>query len=312
MKKSYFSIIFLVLLIHTIVPQRMVAQSNCIAPTGITVTANVLNTAVITWVAPNTSSLYNIQYQSTGTSTWTTLNNVTSPLTLTGLTCGSVYVAQIQQVCANPAGSTPTVSPWSVSVTFTTVACTPTCIAPTGLTTTNISQAGAVLNWTPTTTVANSYNIQYHSATTTAWTTVSNVSMPYQLGNLACGTGYEWQVQQICSSATANGNIIVSPWSTGSTFTTTACTPPTCNAPAGLTATNVSQTGAYLYLTPTSTNTGTFNIQYHISGTTTWTTINNVALPHQLSNLTCGTVYEWQAQLVCANNSTGTTNVSPW
>ena len=51
-----------------------------------------------------------------------------------------------------------------------------------------------------------------------------------------------------------------------------------CNAPTGLSATNVSQTGVYLYLYPTSTNTGTFNIHYHSGTNTTWTTIEHV--PH--------------------------------
>ena len=317
MKKQYFFLVFLVFFINSIIPESLVAQTNCVAPVGLTST-NVSQTGAYLYLSPTSTNTgtFNLQYHISGTTTWTSVNTITMPYQLANLTCGTSYEWKLQQICiASPSGTTNTIlSAWSTGSTFTTLACTPTCNAPVGLSTTNVSQTGAVLNWTPTTTVANSYNIHYHAANSTVWTTVNNISMPYQLGNLTCGTAYEWQVQQICSASPAGtSNVILSAWSTGSSFSTLACTP-VCNAPTGLTSTNVSQTGAYLYLSPTATNTGTFNLHYHISGATTWTTVNNVSLPYQLSNLNCGTSYEWQVQQICSASPAGTSNVilSAW
>ena len=186
------------------------------------------------------------------------------------------------------------------------------CNTPIGLSATNMSQTGAYLYLTPTSTNVGTFNIRYHSANSTVLTTIEHVSLPYQLGSLVCGTTYEWQVQQVCV-ATAPNITTVSDWSTGGTFTTLACPTPTlCNAPVGLSATNVSQTGASLYLSPTSSNTGTFNIRYHGANVTTWTTLEHVTLPYQLVNLACGTTYEWQAQLICQTASGTFPTVSAW
>ncbi|WP_333667263.1 T9SS type A sorting domain-containing protein, partial [Flavobacterium sp.] len=258
---------------------------------------------------------FNIRYHGGTTTTWATLEHVTLPYQLGNLTCGTTYEWQAQLICPNTvAGTTTTVSPWSTGGTFTTLACPPPpCNAPTGLSATNVSQTGAYLYLNPTSSNVGTFNIRYHGGTTTAWTTLEHVTLPYQLGNLTCGTTYEWQAQLICPNTVAGTTTTVSPWSTGGTFTTLACTPPPCTTPTGLSATNVSQTGAYLYLNPTTSNVGTFNIRYHNGTTTAWTTLEHVTLPYQLGNLTCGTTYEWQAQLICPNTVAGTTlTVSPW
>ena len=114
------------------------------------------------------------------------------------------------------------------------------CLIPSGLSATNVSQTGASLYLTPTSSNTGTFNIRYHSANSTTLTTIEHVTLPYQLGNLACGTSYEWQAQLICPT-TAGTVPTVSDWSTGGTFTTLACPTPTpCNAPVGLSATNIS------------------------------------------------------------------------
>src|SRR6476620_7567954 len=85
-----------------------------------------------------------------------------------------------------------------------------------------------------------------------------------------------------------------------------------CSTPTGLSATNITNSGAYIYLNPTSTNVGVFNIRYHLSNTTNaWVILEHVALPYQLANLGCSSTYEWQAQQVCTSPA-GTTSVSDW
>ena len=287
----------------------------CNAPTGLSAT-NVSQTGAYLYLSPTSSNAgtFNIRYHGANATTWTYVEHVTLPYQLVNLACGTTYEWQAQLICTNPITGAPisTVSPWSVGGTFTTSACPVTpCNPPTGLSATNVSQTGAYLHLTPTSSSAGTFNIRYHGANGTTWTTLEHVTLPYQLGNLACGTTYEWQAQLICPSTAGTTAVTVSSWSTGGTFTTLPCTVIPCNAPTGLSATNVSQTGAYLYLSTTSSNTGTFNIRYHAGLSLTWTTIEHVTLPYQLGNLACGTVYEWQAQLICSN-TIGTTISSPW
>ncbi|QBZ98721.1 fibronectin type III domain-containing protein [Flavobacterium sangjuense] len=285
----------------------------CNAPTGLTA-GSVSQTGANLYLTPTSTNTgtFNIRYHAGTSTTWTVIERVTLPYQLGNLTCGTTYEWQVRRICASPAGSTTiTLSDWSTSGTFTTLACTPEpCNTPTGLTATNVSQTGANLYLTPTSSNTGTFNIRYHVGTSTTWTVLEHVTLPYQLGNLTCGTNYEWQVRRICTSPA--GTITLSDWSTAGTFTTLACTPEPCNTPTGLTVGSVSQTGANLYLTPTSSNTGTFNIRYHAGTTATWTVLEHVTLPYQLGNLTCGTTYEWQIRRVCTSSSAGTTTLSDW
>uniref|UniRef100_UPI0025D75BE1 T9SS type A sorting domain-containing protein n=1 Tax=Flavobacterium sp. TaxID=239 RepID=UPI0025D75BE1 len=278
----------------------------------------VSQTGAYLYLSPtsNNTGTFNIRYHGSNSTTWITLEHVTLPYQLGNLTCGTVYEWQAQLICTSTPGTTlSTVSPWSVAGTFTTLTCTVTpCNAPTGLSATNVSQTGANLYLTPTSNNIGTFNIRYHGANA-IWTTIEHVTLPYQLGNLACGTTYEWQAQLICTNPITGAPITtVSPWSVAGTFTTLTCTVTPCNAPTGLSATNVSQTGATLYLSPTSSNAGTFNIRYHGANITTWTYLEHVTLPYQLGNLACGNTYEWQAQLICTNSPAAAPiiTVSPW
>jgi len=282
----------------------------CPTPTGLTAT-NISQTGAYLYLTPTSANTgtFNIRYHSNTTTAWTTLTNVTLPYQLGNLACGATYVWQVQTVCPTTPGIAPGLSNWSSESTFTTLVCTTVCPVPTGLSATNVSQNGATLYLSPTSTNTGTFNIRYHSSNSTTWTTITNVSLPYQLNNLVCGTTFEWQAQLVCATTSPNYS---SAWSAGAIFTTLACPTP-CYPPTGLTAANVGQTEAYLYLVPTANNTGSFNIRYHMATSLTWTTLTNVSLPYQLNNLACGSVYEWQVQTICPSNATGTANtVSPW
>lgn len=78
--------------------------------------------ASLTWSAATGANDYNIRARATGTTTWTTGNNLNSPVSYTGLTACTAYEFQVQSNCT---GST---SAWSSSFVFTTTGCVnPTC-----------------------------------------------------------------------------------------------------------------------------------------------------------------------------------------
>lgn len=310
MGKNFTRIVFLLFFLFLSIPGRLMAQINCETPANLTA-ANISPTGAVLYIGTTANAgTYNIRYHGPGTTTWTTLNNVTVPFQLGNLICNTAYEWQAQRVCGVTPNNAPILSAWSLGTAFTTSACsTPTCPVPTNLHATNISQNGAVLSLGVNATNG-VYNIRYHGPNSTNWITVNNVAIPYQLGDLSCGTAYEWQMQQVCGTSAGTANL--SAWSVGSAFTTMACTTPTpCLVPTNLTATNISQTGAVLHF-GTNAASGRYNIRYHGPNSTTWVTVNNVTVPFQLGNLTCHTTYEWQAQQICSITGATNYNLSDW
>ena len=88
-----------------------------------------------------------------------------------------------------------------------------------GLTSTSISQTGAVINWTAVS-GATGYVLQYRPATSTAWITVNPTTNTTTLSGLTAGTSYNVQVQSVCSAG--NGSFSAINFTT--TSATTSCT----------------------------------------------------------------------------------------
>ncbi|WP_428539973.1 fibronectin type III domain-containing protein [Rhodopila sp.] len=85
------------------------------APDGTTSNLSVAWTAPATDATHGAATGFNLRYSPSGAGTWTTVSNVTSPYTLTGLTGGSAIDVEVQATNA-------AVSPgaWSAAVTATT------------------------------------------------------------------------------------------------------------------------------------------------------------------------------------------------
>jgi len=75
-----------------------------------------------------------------------------------------------------------------------------------------------------------------------------------------------------------------------------------CNAPTGITSSLVTPNSATLSWTAI-TGIASYNIQYRIVGTTTWTTINTTTNTKVLTGLTPSKNYEFQIQTVCNTTS---------
>lgn len=185
------------------------ATAGCPVPTGLAASNITTNMANITWTAVLGATSYKLQWRKTGTTTWTTVSNITTPsYALTGLIAATSYEVQVMTVCA-------TASLYTSVMSFTTASC----LAPTGLASSAITINAATVSWSPIS-GATSYKLQYRKSTATSWTTVSNiVGTSYSLTGLAIGTSYTFQVATTCSATTT------SVYSTTATFTTVAACP---------------------------------------------------------------------------------------
>ncbi len=79
---------------------RLESSTGCLPPVNLTVTSTTTTSAIITWQGTGTGA-YNIQYGPSGFTPGqgTTLTNVTSPYTLTGLQPGMQYQFYVSQIC---------------------------------------------------------------------------------------------------------------------------------------------------------------------------------------------------------------------
>ena len=75
-----------------------------------------------------------------------------------------------------------------------------------------------------------------------------------------------------------------------------------CVAPAGLAASSLTNTSATVSWSA-ATGAVSYNLQYRVSGGSTWTTVNQTATSKSLTGLTLGTTYQYQVQTVCSTGS---------
>jgi len=215
----------------------------CDTPASLNASAITTTSATVSWAAVSGATNYNIQYRPTGSATWLTTTSTTPSKSLTNLLAATAYEFQVQTVCV-------AISAFSASANFTTL--TP-CGTPVGLNATNISTTSATLSWAAVN-GATSYNIQYRPTGTSIWTALTANNTTVDLPNLAMATGYEFQVQAMCSfagdfSAITNFNTLT----------------PSCGIPTALEASNITAFSAVLSWQAVSGATG-YNIQYRKSG----------------------------------------------
>ena len=105
------------------------------------------------------------------------------------------------------------------------------CNIPTNVSTTNVLNFSATINWDVDTSV-NRYRIRYREVGVGSWQYNHNVPSLgfFNLTGLSSSLNYEWQLKAICSS----GNLPASGWSSLQTFTTTNYPVDCNNTPNGI------------------------------------------------------------------------------
>ena len=229
---------------------------------------------------------YNVQYRVVGTTTWSTGRATVDSLSVSGLTSGTNYEWQVQTACTS--GN----SAFTASTNFTTVASCGTAI---GMSTANITTNSATFKWTPVSGAIH-YNVQYRIVGTTTWTTGATAVDSFYTTGLTASSNYEWQVQTVCSAGS-------SAFTASTDFTTSS---PPCNSPSGMVTANITTTSATFKWTIVL-NALSYNVQYRIVGTTTWSTGTTATDSFNAAGLTVSSNYEWQVQTVCTGGSSSFT-----
>ena len=148
------------------------------------------------------------------------------------------------------------------------------------------------------------FNLRSSPTGANTWTTVPNVTSPYDLSGLAAGAAIDVQIQSANTAGT-------SPWSAASTLTTAASS----SAPNSPSITSVAPPpdGTNTKLTVTWTAPATdsthgaatgYNLRYGPSGAGSWTTVSGVASPYAITGLEGATAIDIEVQATGAAAST--------
>jgi len=274
------------------------ANAQCPNPSNLT-TVNITTTSTdLVWTDNAGASLWDLEWgpqgytqgtQSSQFSTTTTNN----PYLLTGLTNGTSYDFYVRADCQ---GSR---SDW---ILYNFTAGGPACVAPTALTTTNITATSTELGWTEMGT-ASLWDLEwgvpgFTLGTGTSQTNASTTNNPYLLTGLISGTSYEFYVRADCQGTRSAH--------TGP-FLFTAGLP--CNTPTTLTAVNITNTSVDLSWVEVGTAT-IWDIELGIAGFTptgTATTANTTTNPTNVAGLTGGADYEFYVRSDCGADSSAWT-----
>ena len=166
-----------------------------------------------------------------------------------------------------------------------------TCDVPTNLTATATAYNSADVTWTAGGSET-SWNLRYKSSTTD-WTTVPVTATSYQLTGLTAETAYEVQVQAVCSSTSS------SDWTASVSFTTPAEPVEPCDAPTGLTISDVTTNSATATWTPGGSETA-WNIQYKLQSASQWQEATVQTNSYDIEGLSAASTYDVRVKAICS------------
>ena len=180
---------------------------------------------------------------------------------------------------------------FDISNTNFTIGAAVACGDATGLTSSAIGNNTATVSWAA---VANavSYAVDYKLNSSTVWTSfaTAQTATTANLTGLNQGSLYNWRVQATCVAGT--GNFV------SAQFTTTA--PASCNAPAGLTSSTITSSGATVSWAAVS-GAASYDVDYKLASATTFTNAvtATTATSRSISGLAASSLYDWRVRANC-------------
>ena len=270
-------------------------------PTGLSTSGITQTSITLSWTKSAGATFYEVRRGTTGA--FTTLGNVSTHI-FTGLSAGTAYTLQVR--AGNTGGTSATAQ---VSASTNNVPPPPAPAAPTGLSTSGITQTSIPLSWTQSS-GATYYEVR--RGTTGGFTRLGNVST-YTFSGLSANTPYILQVRagntggtSATAQTTASTNNVPSLPTPTPTPTPTLTSRSALAAPTGLSTSGITQTSITLSWTQSSGAT-----YYEVRRGTTggFTRLGNVST-HIFTGLSAGTSYTLQVRAGNTGGTSATAQVS--
>jgi hypothetical protein len=263
-------------------------STECSAPRSLSATG-AATSATLKWdtLRGVTGRTYDIQYLTVGDTAWRTIAAIRgSVYTLTGLTSCKVYAFRVRTNCSATASSV-----WSAPMRFETTGCPPPCVAPKSLRVVT-NDTVAVATWAGT---ATSYKVSIIGVDSVAFPrrTITVTGTSTTITGLARCKAYILSVSALCDGNRESEISRIA-------FETRCAT--NCTPIVALASEVVNDTAVLLKFNAVTAQ--SFVIQYRVTGTTNWTSvqltaITAAALPYRLTGLAKCTQYEWRVIRNC-------------
>ncbi|MEP6793542.1 MAG: fibronectin type III domain-containing protein [Saprospiraceae bacterium] len=263
---------------------------SCNTPDGLITLDITQTTATWDWSPASGAVSYSVQWRYAG-GVWNNLSGgpwTNTILHVGGLLSETAYEWRVRSNCAYGMNSA-----WSIGSVFTTL--NYACSTPWNITTTNITDSTATFNWSAVP-GAQSYAVQIR-LTNGIWSNLPGspfTSTTATAHNLIPNTAYQWHVKTNCSGGQSSN------WSAYILFSTGGLS--SCDAPAMLSTTNITQTSARLNWSPVS-GAVSYSIQYRLANGT-WYYLSGgpwTVTSLQLGGFQSGATYEWRVRSNCPN-----------
>jgi hypothetical protein len=284
--------LFLAMLVAALGWLTPTAQAQTCAPPTNVVISNVTNaSAVVSFTPSATAVSYTVRFYSIDSTAAgiTSINTITSPVTLTGLVAGRFHRVSVMSNCA---GGLTTSSAW-VGFQTTGGSNPAACTAPTNASVSALSPTSASIAFAGAN-GAGSYRVVYYAVGDSANAITQTVSgSPVVLSGLLPGTSYVARIFSNCSGATSTARLV--------TFRTPAAPVP-CGAVTNVVVTATSASSATVSFTPGANNTS-FTVTYYVPNDSSRWVISN-ASPITLTGLVPGRTYTIQVTSACGTGTT--------
>ncbi|MFT7451517.1 MAG: serine protease [Patescibacteria group bacterium] len=166
------------------------AFTDCFAPVQISANGITETFATVSWLSASNVNSVNLRYKTDNAPSWNIINNVSTPITLTGLNDCTTYEYQLKSFCNNVESGFTNVQ------SFQTAGC---CEPPSAIEVELTSNNTAIISWEGSTAIP-SYNVRYRLEGALSWLTQSVPSPQITYNNLMSCSNYEIQIQANCNN----------------------------------------------------------------------------------------------------------------
>jgi hypothetical protein len=255
-------------------------NASCGTPQNVTATNGAGTSIQFAWTAVAGAQSYRIKLSNSSSTVTSTYSTAATSYTVTNLQANTTYTYNVSAVCGNIPGAA------SANATISTP--TITCGTPSAATVSNISYNSARLDW-PALAGTNYYKIEYKETSAANYITTSTSSLFYNFFSLKPNTSYTYRISSVCSGVTGT------PTATA-TFTTT--TAPACNAPSGISVSNITANTARMTWTAVP-GVSSYRISLLKAGATTPQTYSTSSTFYNFSYLDANTTFTYTVSSFC-------------
>lgn len=236
------------------------------------------NSIDLSWNTVGSASSYEVQYKISGSASWSSVYEAGTSTTITGLAASTNYVIRVRATCSGVSGNFSAIE----SVTTDAISC-----EQVDITSSTPSSSSIDLSWN-TVGSASGYEVQYKISGSASWTSLFEAGTSTTITSLAASTNYVIRVRALCSGVTGTFSAIES-------LTTDAIS---CE-PVIITSSTPSDNSIDLTWN-TIESADEYQIQYKVSGSSTWTTESVTDAFTTITGLQFSTVYVIRIRARCS------------